>query len=194
MTSASWRTFLATVAVSTTAVLSAARAADAPEAAKPALRVSVSVPANHGSRGIILNRPDSHFHIVVTNVSDAPQRLWREWCSWGFFNLTFKIVDANGEESVATKKQREWTKNYPDFMELAPGEHYVIDVYPHRDWTGFPLPANGKEMKLKLRAVYEIRPDDDSKKLNVWTGRIESDAIDVTVYNWGVNIPPKKAE
>ncbi len=95
---------------------------------------------------------------------------------------------------VAKKKPMEWTKNYPDFMELAPGEHYVIDVYPHRGWTGFPLPASGKEMKLKLRAVYEIRPDDDSKKLNVWTGRIESDPVDVTLYNWGVDIPPKKGE
>ena len=166
----------------------------AADEAKPALRVSIAVPANNGRRAIILNRPDSHFHVVVTNVSDKPVRLWREWCSWGYFNLTFKVTDGAGEEFVAKKTQHEWTKNYPDFQDLAPGESYVIDVYPHRDWKDFPLPANGKEMKLKLAAVYEIHPDDQSKQSNVWTGRVESDPIDVTVYNWGIDLPRKEGK
>ena len=184
------------VLVSALAVLalgfSVLRAAGAPEEAKPALKVSIALSAVGGQRSIILNHPDSHFPVVVTNVSDKPVRLWREWCSWGYYNLTFKGTTADGEEFAAKKGMMEWTKNYPDAHELAPGEHYVIDVYPHRDWQSFPIPANGKSIKLKLAAVYEIKPDADSKKLNVWAGRVESDPIDVTVYNWGLDIPPKK--
>ena len=152
--------------------------------AKPTLAVAIAVPENHGHRAIILNRQDSHFHVVVTNVSDQPQNLWREWCSWGYFNLLFQVTDQNGEEFTVTKKMHEWTKNYPDFLVLGPGEHLVIDAYPERDWDKFPLPATGKEKKVSIQAVYEIKPDDKTKESKIWTGRIASEKKEYTVYNW----------
>jgi hypothetical protein len=172
------------LALAMTAAGLAAPAFTAGDAPKPELTVSIAAPENHGSRSIIINQPDSHFHVVVTNVSDKPQKLWREWCSWGYYDLSFKCINSLGEESVVVKQPREWTKNYPDWQSIPPGESLVIDVYPSRDWKDFPLPAKGKEIKVRLQAVYEIKPDEQTKKEGVWTGKVESQMQEYTIYNW----------
>lgn len=166
------------------------RDAAKPEA-KPVLQISIAVPINHGNRAIIVGRPDSHFHAVVTNISDKPVRLWREWCSQGYFNLTFRLTDANSKTFIGKKLGRGWDKNFPDYVELGADEHFVIDVYPLRDWENFTPVFTTEATKAKLQAVYEIKPDTDSKKYNVWSGRIESNAQEYVLYNYEATAPKK---
>lgn len=156
--------------------LSTAVLADDPESMEP-VKVTIAVPIHHGHRS--LNEAD-HFHILVTNVSDKPIRLWTDRFSWGYDNLSFELIGDDGKVSRIVKKPREYDKNFPDWLELEAGGSYVLNVDWFSEqgravWDDAPV-ANGKAKPtlVKLRAVYEVIPDEQSRKLGVWTGKIVS--------------------
>ena len=35
---------------------------------------------------------DSAWFVVLTNISKKDMSVWREWCSWGYFSLSFTII------------------------------------------------------------------------------------------------------
>ena len=148
------------------------------------LKITIAVPSRDAKNGteyqnhrINLHRKGTHFHVVITNVSDKPQRIWETWNSWGWYNLTFNMLDNRGNTLYTLKKKpRGWSKNFPSFIRLNPGECFIIDVYLKRsDWE---LPFLGKkregDFEINLKAVYEIPQDDETKKNGIWTGKIES--------------------
>lgn len=139
----------------------------------PAVEVKIAVPVHHGHR--ILNEGD-HFHVLVKNASDQPVKLWTDRYSWGYSNLSFEIVGDDGKVTAVRKKPRGWDKNYPDWLELKPGDTYVLNVnWNAADiWENPPQAGGAKPTLIKLRAVYEITPDEQSAKLGVWTGKIQS--------------------
>ena len=142
-----------------------------------AAKVSIAVPVRNGHKS--LNDGD-HFHVLLTNVSGKPLRLWTDRYSWGYANLSFELVDEAGKVTRIAKKPRGWSKNYPDWLEVEAGGSYVLSV----DWTseqGRGLWENapsamGRERPtlVKIRAVYEVQLDDESRKLGVWTGKVTS--------------------
>ena len=141
-----------------------------------AITVSIAVPEQGGQRSIQSHGTDPHFHVVIRNVSAQPQRIWREWCSWGYFALSFQFTDQSGKEWVVKKKPRAWSKNYPDYVTLEPEESLVLDVYFTNAtiWDGFPHPAGAVGEPFTMSAVFEVKPDDSSRKYSVWTGRVAS--------------------
>jgi hypothetical protein len=154
---------------------------------KPTDRVTVRiVPMTHrddGVRGLTLWNPALPFHVVVTNVSNQPLRLWREWCSWGYYNLSFEVTDEDGKTTTVKKKQRGWRKNYPDWFLVAPSEHMVFDITLDESvWENPPLPEKGKSRVVKMRAVLEIPEDADTKGSGVWTGKVVSPEHSYTIY------------
>ena len=154
--------------------------------ADPDITVAISVlPNRQGERTIEYNGHDPHFHVIVSNISDKPQKIWREWCSWGYYSLSFELSDKSGKKWVAKKGMSVWTKNYPDWSTLKPHESVVIDVYfaDTGMWKGFPCPENGSQT-VTMRAIFEIKPDDWSKKNGVWTGHVASKADKFTFYHW----------
>lgn len=156
-----------------------AHAREVPPALPSPLRVSVAIPVHRGNRVLSLG-PNTRLHVVVTNMSNKPQRLWREWCSWGYYNLSFELKDAQGKMTALKKRVRGWSKNYPDWFELPAGEHYVIEVQlTGADWE---LPAKGAlPPKWTLRAVYQNAPDEFTEKESIWTGKIVSPVQTYTV-------------
>ncbi len=154
-------------------------------AGDPALFVSVAVPANNSERRIEYRDRATHFHVVISNVSDKPQKIWREWCSWGYYGLSFVFTDEGGKKWVAKKQPRDWTKNAPDWWTLAPRESLVLDVYfgDSETWRGFPRPENGSRT-ITMQAVFQFEPDDESRKYGVWTGHIASKPEKVAFYHW----------
>ena len=123
-------------------------------------------------RAIVLYGSSQHFDVVITNVSDQPVRLWREWCSWGYFSLSFVATDEDGKSVAASKKLRGWDKNYPDATIVPPGDHMVFEVtFEDAIWQNSPLPERGRSRTVKLRAEYEVKGDEKAEKLAVWTGR-----------------------
>lgn len=142
-----------------------------------------------GVEQIILNRPESHFHVVLTNPGGKEMRVWREWCSWGYYALSFEIKDAKGEVRAIKKGVRGWTKNYPDATRIPVGENEVIDVYlQDKDvWVDSPfvkVEGSGRKPggKVQIRAVYSIDKDEMTAEHEVWTGTVKSKWYEVQVY------------
>jgi hypothetical protein len=144
-----------------------------PPGDKSAISISIAIPVHHGHRSLDLN---DHFHVLVTNVSDKPLRLWTDQYSWGYENLSFEQILDDGTVIEIRKKAREWRKNFPDWLELQPGENYVLNVLLSPDvWDNAPIADQPNKPKLvKLRAIYKVPPDEQSDKLGVWTGKIVS--------------------
>lgn len=164
------------------------RGGAAAEGSGPALAVRI-VPTSfreESRRSIELYRPESHFHVVVTNISTRPVRLWKEWCSWGYFNLSFVVIGRDGRTLTVKKKNRGWDKNYPDSTIVPPGEHVVYEVaFDDERWIDPPLPpATGlREPRwVKMKAVYEVGADEQARKHGVWTGRITSPEETYLIY------------
>ena len=129
-----------------------------------------------------------YFHVVVQNTSNETIRLWEEWNSWGYYNLTFEVFDVNGKLlGVAQKKPQTWTMNFPSFLELKPKQVHVIDVYFHSfDWDApiKPILANQAKSKYSLVANYSIAACSDSAEHGVWNGISKSRPIDMTLECW----------
>ncbi|QDU25784.1 hypothetical protein ETAA8_08550 [Anatilimnocola aggregata] len=144
----------------------------------PRLELKIAVPVHHHHRS--LNTDGDHFHVLVKNVSDQPIRLWTDRYAWGYDNLSFEEIAADGTATPIKKKARDWAKNVPDWLELKPGDTYVLNVnFSARDiWENPPQAKPGaKPTKLKLRGVYQTNPDRESVTHGVWTGKLES-AVD----------------
>ena len=145
-----------------------------------------------------------YFHVVVQNTSNETIRLWEEWNSWGYYNLTFEVFDVNGKLlGVAQKKPQNWTVNFPSFLELKPKQVHVIDVYFHSfDWDApiKPILANQAKSKYSLVANYSIAACSDSAEHGVWNGVSKARPIDITLECWptdadaGASEPNKASE
>jgi hypothetical protein len=161
------------------------KAAPETEAGKGAIEVSIAIPLRNANQERELNylgtRP--HFHVLVTNVSDQPQRVWREWCSWGYFALSFEVTDADGKTRAIIKNLRAWTRNFPDYWTIPPHESLVLEVdfADTSVWQPFPHPE-GDPMSFTMQAVFEIPRDKETEKDSVWTGRVVSKAVKCTAY------------
>ena len=133
--------------------------------------------------GVGDGQPEHAFHVLVTNRSDQPVRLWREWCSWGYFSLSLVMTDESGRVTVVRKLQRGWDKNFPSWVAIAPGDHMLwrVSLDP-TIWSQSPVPATGKFLQIKMKVVFEIYQDDESKEFNVWTGKVESPEGSYTLY------------
>ncbi len=155
------------------------------------LSIAVVIPKKGNTRSITCWNENSHFHVVLKNESDTSINLWEEWNSWGYFGLSFVVKDETGKEHIMKKKMRGWDKNAPTTVTLDPGDMYVFDVrYQGEEWEGAKFPY-GKDIQRRrskmipfyhIKAVYEIREDENSKKQKVWTGRIESEEVKTAVY------------
>src|SRR5689334_5393430 len=63
----------------------------------------------------------AHFHVILTNRSHQPQRIWTEGCSWGYYALSFELTDSAGKTWTVTKPLgKPWTINRPTFVIVEP--------------------------------------------------------------------------
>ena len=148
-----------------------------------AVRIVPSTFRDKIGRAIELHNSTRHFYVIVTNTSGEPVRLWREWCSWGYFNLSFVVTDEGGKTVSVKKRPRGWDKNFRDWSIVPPGGHMVFEVsFDEAIWQNAPLPDRGRSRAIKMKAVYEVPADDDTKEFGVWNGRISSPEETYTVY------------
>jgi hypothetical protein len=154
------------------------------EAKSPQLSVRI-VPTNHKEKaGRVI---DGTFHVVVTNVSKQPVRLWKDWCSWGYYNLSFTATGWDGKTVAVKKLKRSSFANWPDWMLLPPGDHMVLDVsFKDHNWEGLPVPEANKSLRVSLRAVYEVT--ERTGKYRVWTGRVASPEAVYTILGFVRNL------
>ena len=150
-----------------------------PSNAPASIAVEISSPEHCRRRVLAI---DQGFLVVVTNVSAAPVRVWRDWCSWGYQQLSFEITDDAGHSWTVRRKDHPFPKNYPDYWTLAPHEPLVLSVALTTDlWEspeaggGLPI-ADLKGKAVTMRAIFAASEDDQSRENKVWTGRADSTA------------------
>ena len=115
-------------------------------------------------------------------------RLWEEWNSWGYFNLTFQLFDTNGTSiSEIQKIPIAWTMNFPCYLELNPKQLHVIDVHLNPKTWKVPIKPMGNgegPNKYGLVVTYSVTKTGESDKHTVWTGTLKSRMIPVTLGYW----------
>jgi hypothetical protein len=153
---------------------------------KNPIAVTIAIPCSqNGERVIQYSTTAPHFHVLVSNVSEQPQKIWKEWCSWGYYALSFNLTDPDGKSWKVTKNMpHAWQANGPDNWTISPHESLVIDVdfADSATWQPFPHPKEWPQT-FTMQAIFEAQPDEWSKKLSVWTGRIVSKADKYTFYH-----------
>jgi hypothetical protein len=166
-------------------LLSESHGAATNEQTRPEVSVHI-VPSSSDASGRWLDLASDgskHFYVVVTNWSKDPIRIWKDWCSWGYGNLSFEARDSGGSVTVISKRPGEWDKNFPCPVEIEPGGSWVIPVALEPIlWQHSPVSGNSGKTTMRLRAVYEIRETKDSKEMRVWTGKVSSPEGEYKLY------------
>ncbi|EEF57018.1 hypothetical protein [Pedosphaera parvula] len=121
------------------------------------------------------------FYVVVSNVSDRPQRVYEDWNSWGYFSLSFEVRTAQGKVVKITRSERDWSKNFASTYTIPAGGHYVLPVqWSTNEWQNLNLISGAEQQPVRLKAVFEI-PEAETNTYRVWTGRVESVPREVRV-------------
>jgi len=137
------------------------------------------VPESSGKGGQFINL-HVPFYVVLTNTTDHDLMVWKEWCSWGYFNLSFEFTDKDGKGIHVQKTGREWEKNFPDPFVVGAGKHYVLAVtLKAEDWEG----TENLDGPMIMKAIYKNpKPNKSSEFIeSAWAGQVESEPIQVTI-------------
>jgi hypothetical protein len=145
-----------------------------------ALRIQILAPVStpEGRREIALDRY-ARFHVLLTNQSPEALRLWKDWNTWGYFNLTFLWKAGETTYAVRRKAPAGWDGDFPDYWTLMPGESLVLEVdMASGQWEGIP-DLYGERIPASLQAFYENKPDLLSAEFGIWTGKVVSPPLQV---------------
>ena len=144
---------------------------------------SLSIVPGIGGITMAKNKP-REFYVVITNVSGGPQSIWQYWNSWGYQAISFELTTADGKKFVLSKKQEEFTRNFPSTFVVEPGEHQVSPIKLDERWETHPALPKTDEMPITLKAVYEISTTPEASQYKVWTGRLESHGYNFSLRQW----------
>jgi hypothetical protein len=156
-------------------------------ATQPQMKISIAMRETNDpkSKYSLTGESKIIFFAVIENTGSDSVKLWNDWNSWGYDNLSFEIIDNSGKTSIARRKKAAFTRNFPAVIEIGPGEVIVreVDLLSKTiPWTGFPLPRKAERSKpFQMRALYSIKDSKESKELGVWTGAIRSQSHTFTI-------------
>jgi hypothetical protein len=129
------------------------------------------------------NKP-REFFVVLTNVSPGSQPVWEYWNSWGYQNISFELTTADGKKFGVSKRQEDFTRNFPSTFRIASGEHQVYAIRLDGWWETHPLLPKTDEMPIALKAIYEVPPTAEAAQYHVWTGHLESRSYELKLRQW----------
>jgi hypothetical protein len=158
----------------------------------------VAVPQTTGKDGAVLNIKEP-FQVNLNNTSLHDLKVWKEWCSWGYFNLSFEFTGQDGEVVAVTKGgMMIWYGNMPDGLVVQPGCAYSIMVnlsgnnpIGKKEWTGVEalqgkmtmraIYSNSKEFTIGGKPTSKAASDLDKQVNSAWFGTVKSEPIPVTI-------------
>jgi len=135
----------------------------------------VAVPQTSGKDGQIL-KISQPFHVVLSNTSLHDLKLWDEWSSKGYFNLSFEFKGKDGKVvTVAKNPDVYWFKHSPEVIIVHPGCSYsiTVDFSNAKEWMG----VKNLTGKMTMRVIYK----NTDKALSVFNAPIQSDSIKVII-------------
>jgi hypothetical protein len=135
---------------------------------------------------VISVSPDPQaFFVVLKNKSKEPKRLFEFWNSWGYQNISFHVHTADGVR-VLTRKDQDFTRNFPSTYEVLGGEVTVFRISFDERWDELSAIADG-ESKVRMQVVYKCDPSPEAEEERAWTGTVASKVYDVTF--WRAPVP-----
>lgn len=128
--------------------------------------------------------PRRDFYVLLSNVSSQPQNVWEDWNSWGYQAISFELTTADGKKHVVSKRQQEFTRNFPSTVVIEPGEHQVFVIHFDEWWEIQPPISKTDETPITLKAIYEVSPTPESAQYKAWTGRLQSRDYKFMLRQW----------
>jgi hypothetical protein len=157
----------------------------APTVQKTPFSLSVVPQTSHeepfGSSIEMAHNKPHEFFVVLTNVSPDTQPVWENWNSWGYQNVSFELTTANGKKFVVSRRQEDFTRNFPSTFLISSGEHQVYPIRLDELWETHPTLPKIDEMSVTLKAIYEVSPTAETAQYHVWTGHLESRSYKLTL-------------
>lgn len=131
---------------------------------------------------------DDYLSVKITNTDSQFINLWEEWNYWGWGMISFilKDIQTNNEYFISRKIEREWTENFPSYINIEPGEsiNLKFDIKDNY-WLKNEGFESLKGKKFKIKAILQVKETPEAKKYQIYTGRIESDwIISYPPHNW----------
>ena len=128
-----------------------ASAASAQQQAPFVLSLVVSISTPDGERELAMDRYP-RFYVQFINISEQPQRIWKDWNSWGWFNLSLRMQSEQGVRTISRKRPAAWDGDFPDFWTVPPGESIIMEVdMTSGEWQGLP-DLYGERLPARLTA------------------------------------------
>jgi hypothetical protein len=149
---------------------------------QPPFSLSI-VPGRSGNITMTKKKPNE-FYVVLTNVSGLPQAVWESWNSWGYQAISFELTTTDGKKFVVSKKDQDFTMNYPSKFLVEPGEHLVYAIGLDELWETNPTLPKSDEMPIALKTIYEVTQTPEATQHKVWTGRVESHGYTFSLRQW----------
>jgi hypothetical protein len=148
----------------------------------PSLSVALAIPSTDDVARIVVSNPAAHFHVILHSQSASRLRIWNSTFSWGYYALSFQLLDDSGVTHVVRKTRIAFSRNIANAWLLEPDDSIVLDVFLGRpdEWEGLPVLASDCRT-VQMTAIYEVVPDAESMKRGVWTGRVVSRARKVSL-------------
>jgi len=139
------------------------------------------IPSYSSATAQAIDTRNQAFVVLLTNTSDHDLSTWIENYSWGYDNLSFRITRADGKSFRVIKQQEFFTVNFPcPYLVRSHGHFAWAVTFSPDQWTGFPADWKGSE-EVTIQAQFEIDPTKESQEMKVWTGKITSAPMKVTL-------------
>jgi hypothetical protein len=132
--------------------------------------IELSIPHGESGRTLFIGAGHNPIGVIFHNNTDSAARMYEDWNSWGYYNISFEIETPDSIYHVR-KKQRVWWKNFPSYNVINPGESLVFNFSlddsvaespdrkrkilrgSYQGWTGLPHKSYDS---AKIRALYEL--------------------------------------
>ncbi|MEM7375420.1 MAG: hypothetical protein AAF587_42895 [Bacteroidota bacterium] len=140
------------------------------------LVVPISTP--EGKREIAMDRYP-RIHVLLINRSEDQQRIWKDWNTWGYFNLQLNWINNNKTYAIRRQPPEVWDGDFPDFWVVEAGETLVLEIdLTSGQWDGFP-DLYGDMIEARMTATYQNKPDPLAQEFDIWVGKLVSKEVQV---------------
>ncbi|MEM6764029.1 MAG: hypothetical protein AAF655_03860, partial [Bacteroidota bacterium] len=137
------------------------------------LKAHLVVPQTNpqGERSLDMSRYP-RFHVVLQNTGDFPLNIWKDWNSWGYYNLSLIFSSPDTSFKIQKKNPKTWDGDFADYWTILPDEHLVLEIDMRAGlWKGIP-DLYGETLSGEISAVYENKPDALASEFGIWTGKL----------------------
>ena len=118
--------------------------------------------------------------LEIANHATQTEKIWELWNSWGWRTISLQVRKEEEAQIVfiTPTQNREWTMNFPSFIEIAPKTtHELKLMIDHEWWEATQDLSILKDHPFLVKAVLDIPESPEAGEYGVFVGKIESDWV-----------------